>query len=56
MIKTSHRMGDEMAALPRLAESKMLRMEFGTVAGVRAVPFGVAILHHLYHAKEEAAM
>ena len=27
----------------------MLRMEFGMVAGVGTVPFGVAILHCLYH-------
>ena len=33
----------------------MLGMEFGTVAGVEAVPFGAAILHYLYHAKEGAA-
>ena len=31
-------------------------MEFGTVAGVGAVPFGEAILHYHYHVKAGAAM
>ena len=48
-------MGDEVAAVPRQAGSKMLGVEFGMEAGVGAVPGRAALLHCLYHVKEGAA-
>ena len=56
MLKMSHQMGDEVAAVPRQAELKILGMEFGMMAGVGAVPFRAALLHCMCHAKEGAAM